>query len=216
MQKKVIISILVVVLLIIGFSVFGSQRTNTQNQLSQVANTSSQNVNTEVNLGSEDESKIYQLSPESNISYTVQKEFFSKPGEVITATTNSFDLDLDLQENLLSVEASLDTGTLDSGNGDRDDHVANDLGQFINIKVENFEVDLLEQPTFTAPVLLTINNVDKVVNFQIESEVTENETSFVGTSNINMKDFGVEPPSFAGVYAVNENVELAFDIKVTN
>jgi polyisoprenoid-binding protein YceI len=156
----------------------------------------------------------YMISDNSSVSYTVQKEFLSRPTEPVTGTTSdvSGELSINTETESISINAVINSQTLDSGSGTRDNHVRNEFSGDILVKVDNFNFEISEQVSFVAPVELTINGITKTLNFDIQGIILEEEISFKGSSDINMTDFNIDPPSTLGIYGVNEIAEISFDL----
>jgi len=156
----------------------------------------------------------YMISDNSSVSYTVQKEFFSRPTEPVTGTTGdvSGKLSINTETESISINAVINSQTLDSGSGARDNHVRNEFSGDILVRVDNFNFEISEQVSFAAPVELTINGITKTLNFDIQGIILEEEISFKGSSDINMTDFNIDPPSTLGIYTVNEIAKISFDL----
>jgi len=156
----------------------------------------------------------YVISSNSSVSYTVQKEFLSRPTEPVTGTTGDVSGELMINRELesISINAVISPQTLDSGSGARDNHVRDEFVGDILVQVDNFGFEISEQISFVAPVNLTMNGITKTLDFDIQGSILEEEVSFKGSSNINMLDFNIDPPSTLGIYGVNEIAEISFDL----
>ena len=82
----------------------------------------------------------YVISSESTVSYVAQKEFFEKPTEVVIGVNNGVSGKIILNEkaNTVSLSATLNQNTFDSGSGGRDDYV---------------------RGLFTAPILINASDI---------------------------------------------------------
>lgn len=160
------------------------------------------------------ESGTYEISEDSTVSYTAQKEFFSKPTEPVTGTTGdiSGELTLDKENEKISINAEINPQTLESGSGNRDDYVRSQFTSSILVNVNEADFTF-ENSSFTAPVELTINDINRTVDFEITPFVSDaGELSFRGSTNINMNEFNIEPASLINVYTVDEVAEISFNI----
>lgn len=158
----------------------------------------------------------YIISVGSSVSYTAQKEFFSKPTEFITGTTNDVlgSLFLDKADDTLSVSVIANPQTLESGNSSRDNYVQDQFTGNITIALEAYPLDNgLGAVSALVPVQLTMNGFTQSVDFQVEANVTEQEIQASGNAVINMRDFNIEPASLANVYTVDEIATISFVLK---
>lgn len=160
------------------------------------------------------EIKTYQISQESTVSYTAQKEFFSKPTEAITGTTSDIDgqVSINEQNQTISVQAEVNPQTLDSGSGNRDRYVRDQFDSPITITVEDVDFGSFGQTSFTGSVVLTINGISSIEEFDINGTIAENEIILRGQTEINMPEYSIEPASLAEVYTVNDVAEISFDL----
>jgi len=161
-----------------------------------------------------DDTDVYTISSGSQISYTVQKEFFSKPTEPVTGTTNDVtgELSINSEDKTISIKAAVNPLSLDSGSRARDSEVRGEFDGRILVELENFKFENSENVSFTAPVKLTINGVSKALDFTIIGSISSEELIFKGSSSINMTDFNVNPPSILGIYSVNDVAVVSFDL----
>ncbi len=106
--------------------------------------------------------------------------------------------------------------TIQTDNKKRDEHV---LKLFKDAKV-TFSADisgLLIQVNkgFSSEVKgqITLNGITRDVVFKVSGIVTERNIEAKGTASIRMDDFNLNPPSLAGVYSADNNLELKFEVK---
>ena len=157
----------------------------------------------------------YTIGSGSSASYTAQKEFFSQPTEMITGTTGDVTgvLAFDADTSSLSVNAFVNPQTLESGNNARDTYVRGQFNSDISIVLEGYPLDNgLGSVSALVPVQLTMNNVTQQVDFQIEAVVSESRIEARGEAVIDMRSFGVEPATLAGVYTVDDIATISFDL----
>jgi|GEM_PF-2387676 len=221
-MKKIILGFISLVVLFVAFILINQEPEN------ETVQNAGQEIVVEFENSEEDEEKdseneitnedvtFYKISNNSSVSYTVQKEFLSRPAEPVTGTTGdvSGELLINTEAKSISINAIINSQTLDSGSGARDNHVRNEFVGNILVEVDNFNFEISEQVSFVAPVNLTINGITETLNFDIEGSFAEEGISFKGSSDINMTDFNVEPPSTLGIYTVNEIAEISFDLMV--
>lgn len=215
---KTIIAIILV--LVVGFGLYLYLNSDKEeNQINQPANsdiTQEDNQRDTADVFDED-ADLYTISSGSTVSYTAQKEFFSRPTEAVTGTTNDVfgQASIDLEERKISLVAEINPKTLSTGTENRDKYVSDQFTSNISVKVEdvNFgELGESGEVSFTSPVSLTINGINKNLGFEIEGTVSEGEAKLSGKTSINMEDFNIEPASLAKVYTVDEVAEISFDI----
>lgn len=177
-----------------------------------------ENADADAGLFDED-ADLYKISDDSSVSYTAQKEFFSKPTEAITGVTNdvSGEASINFEQNLISLRAEINPQTLSTDSEKRDDYVREQFVSSIFVRVEdaNFgEVNGGGKVSFSTPVKLMINNISKDLDFEIEGTISEEEINLSGSTSINLSDFEIEPASLAKVYTVNEVAQISFDISL--
>lgn len=159
----------------------------------------------------------YQISDQSTVSYTVQKEFFSRPTEPVTGTTDDVfgQVYIDSENQKIFVSAIINPKTLESGSGARDRYVSNQFNSEISIKVQDQDFGSFGQVSLTVPVSLTINGITRIEEFQISGSISESELDLIGSTQIDMTNYSIEPASAANVYTVNEIAEISFDLVAT-
>ncbi|HEY2493007.1 MAG TPA: YceI family protein [Paenibacillus sp.] len=123
---------------------------------------------------------------------------------VDTAVKGNWSVNVD-DKDVMSGEGSIDMTQLDSGNGQRDEHVKSDdylaIGTYpeASFKAESFS-DIPTEWTEGTPVLvemkgkLTVKGVEKEVSFISEVAYREDQLLLSGTTNVTFSDFGMKNP----------------------
>lgn len=214
-MKKIIIGLLVIFAIVLVYFLLKDDNNIEITPGSNLSeNTQEPSISSDDFSSEEFESGTYEISENSTVSYTAQKEFFSKPTEPVTGTTGdiSGELTLDKENEKISINAEINPQTLESGSGNRDDYVRSQFTSSILVNVTETDFTF-ENSSFTAPVELTINDINRTVDFEITPFVSDaGELSFRGSTNINMNEFNIEPASLINVYTVDEVAEISFNI----
>jgi len=227
MKKIIIIIIAVVALILLAFQAGLFSFTNQTDQAEEVQNDTNNTPSETASISESfqnENTETYQIVDQSTVSYTAQKEFFSKPTEAVVGTTNDVDgqIYINDQENKISVAAEINPQTLNSGSGGRDNYVSDLFGSSISVITEeidlgsDFNLDLENgsenQISFSAPISITINGVTNSEIFEISGTVTEGRATFSGSTQTTISSYGITTPSAAGIYTVNDNIEISFDL----
>ncbi|NCS98996.1 YceI family protein [Candidatus Parcubacteria bacterium] len=227
MKKIIIIIIAVVALILLAFQAGLFSFTNQTDQAEEVQNDTNNTPSETASISESfqnENTETYQIVDQSTVSYTAQKEFFSKPTEAVVGTTNDVDgqIYINDQENKISVAAEINPQTLNSGSGGRDNYVSDLFGSNISVITEeidlgsDFNLDLENgsenQISFSAPISITINGVTNSEIFEISGTVTEGRATFSGSTQTTISSYGITTPSAAGIYTVNDNIEISFDL----
>ena len=227
MKKIIIIIIAVVALILLAFQAGLFSFTNQTDQAEEVQNDTNNTPSETASISESfqnENTETYQIVDQSTVSYTAQKEFFSKPTEAVVGTTNDVDgqIYINDQENKISVAAEINPQNLNSGSGGRDNYVSDLFGSNISVITEeidlgsDFNLDLENgsenQISFSAPISITINGVTNSEIFKISGTVTEGRATFSGSTQTTISSYGITTPSAAGIYTVNDNIEISFDL----
>ncbi|MFC1722393.1 YceI family protein [Patescibacteria group bacterium] len=165
------------------------------------------------------ESAINYNLTSASVNYAVQKRFFDKPdAEVVGSTDNVAGLGWYNEDNsAFALAAHLDFGSIVSDNTTRDSDVLGlfkDSNILIMADVEEEDALILDtEVQLQVPVLLTINGIQRNVVFDVTATLTEEDFTAVGETSILMSDFGINPPSLAEVYTVDDETILSFDVE---
>lgn len=155
---------------------------------------------------------------EGTASYTVQKEWLEKPIESVTGTTEDVGGQgwLSADDGSLYVMANADLAGLVTGSDARDKDVAamwdKSTVATLMLELDTSTITLGEEFTLEAPAMLTINDVEQEVTFAVTGTVTEEGFTATGTGDILITDFGVTPPTVAGLYGVADEASVSFEV----
>ena len=160
---------------------------------------------------------LYQLDNQSTVTYIAQKEWFSKPVEQVEGVSGNV-------TGLVSIDTSSSTLTVDikvqsdfkSSSSARD----NDVGKLFTapIFISANSIDLSEayevgtEFVIEVPIDININGITKTIQFSVVATVQEDRVVASGSSSFLASDFGIQTPSFAGVFGVNDSIGVKFDI----
>lgn len=165
---------------------------------------------------------------QSRASYIVAEEFFGgaldrlgiQPGltDTIGSTqevTGQMQLDMSDPANpAASGQFVVDLRTLTSDQSRRDDRIRDHnlesnrfpLAEFTMTTVENLPSQITdgEPLSFTAAGEMTIREITQPVTFDVTATFNGNAVTGVASTRLKMTDFGFEPPSFANIFAVED------------
>ena len=151
------------------------------------------------------------------VSYTAQKRFLQKEDAVVVGTTPEVtgNGSFDVATGAVKLAAALDFKTIKSDSAKRDSDILpifKDTKVSINVDAPISGVKVGEAFTAKVPVMLTINGVTKEVVFTVSGKLTESSLQAKGEANIKMSDFGVKAPSAAGIFTVDDEIMISFNI----
>lgn len=160
---------------------------------------------------------VYDIN-KGNVSYTAQKRFLQKEDEEVVGTTADINgagwIDTEDGAVFIEVEGNLtNLATNDSGRDKEVLEMFNDSS--IKIIVDaNVSGDVEIGEPFDTDITsdVTINGITKEVTFKVTGEVDEESFSAVGTAVVDMSDFGIEPPSLAGINTIDDAIVIGFDV----
>jgi polyisoprenoid-binding protein YceI len=157
----------------------------------------------------------------SDVSFSVRHMMVSK----VRGTFRRFDAELVIAENLSdsSVNATIDVGSFDTGNADRDAHIRSadflDLERYPTMTYRSTAIHP-EGDRFVVDGELTLHGVTRPVALQLEvAGVTTDpygnlRLGLSATTEINRRDFGIDVsmPLEAGGVVVGDKVNITLDI----
>lgn len=154
---------------------------------------------------------------EGTASYTAQKRFLEKEDDVVVATTEGVSgtgwFDPETGDTYLKAEVTLAGLASDSSSRDSDVlKMFNPALVSVELNSESTGVAMNEEYTSTVPVMVTINGTTLAVEFDITALVTEESFTATGSAVVPMSAFNLKAPSLVGVYTVDDEVELSFDV----
>lgn len=157
----------------------------------------------------------YAFANGSRVEYVVQKGWISRPTEAVVGKNNSVTgkTTFDPAENVLQeVSLTVDSQAFSSGSGGRDGHVRRMLSGPITISLPSPQN--VGQGTFEKSMAfdLTINGVAKRVLFTVNGDARVDGLTASGSATIDMTQFNIEPPSIAGVYSVEKDMQIRFNL----
>lgn len=180
------------------------------------------------NMGQEKEEKIamevpegarvYKIEGNSEVSYTVNKEFFNKPSVLVTGRTNSVTGMgyVDFEGQKYALEAEVDLFDLATDSTKRDSDIQPLFGsQKAEITLVSIDGAIEEGVDFStsAVIAITVNGKTQEVPFDIEGTFSEDTLKVTGTGKVSIEGFGIINPSAEGVFEVQDEVELKFNIE---
>lgn len=172
------------------------------------AQTSSVAVSVDVNKNSS--LSIYGTTNIVNFKLTQNSEDFIQKNMIITASQNNNKLYL--SENQLIVPVKNFNSTNKMALRDFYKLVKSDEYPTMNIQLDHIDLPTASMPTSgTAVVAVTITGVTKKYNFPIKSNKNGTSYTFDVEKDINIRDFGLEPPvQMMGMLKVNEIININF------
>ncbi|MEZ4156853.1 MAG: YceI family protein [Candidatus Paceibacterota bacterium] len=162
---------------------------------------------------------------QATASYTVDKMWFSKPVEKVIGSTSNVkgSLSFDAKTNTLTaLNVEINDQTFKSGNDNRDEDVQALFASQGNIlvtlakPVQILNIAEMEPARGSGfhdiELMLKINGVEKKVPFKVTTSHELQGIGAKGEAQINMIDFGIEPPSKFEVFSVGEEAILSFEM----
>jgi polyisoprenoid-binding protein YceI len=152
--------------------------------------------------------KLFADKSKSTITYAMDHMLHSWEG---TSNEVSSVIVTDKDRNLVhQVAVTVKISSFDSKNANRDSHTmeATDAIKFPSV---SFASTSIKQDGNLLQVAgnITFHGVSKPVSFQAVKKIVNNTAEISGGFSINMKDFGISPPTLMGV-ATDENIKLTF------
>ena len=161
-------------------------------------------------------SMVYEITSGS-ASYTAQKRFLQKEDSVITGTTDVVSGYgwIVKETGALNLHAEVDLVALATDSEQRDKDVQAMLEDKMGkLDLELASSNIVDGETFSleTPATLIINGFEREVTVAIEGTVAEEDFDATGSFTILMSDFGVTPPSLAGVFTVDDEIVINFEV----
>lgn len=167
------------------------------------------------------------LQPGSRLSFDGKssvKDFTCKASTieatVLTSTPDAASAIVAAEKSVTSVELRVPVAALDCDNGTMNGHMRNALdakeNPVIDFALRSYELaDAAEGVTVTLTGTLTIRGEARPITFAAEATSAAGALRLVGVYELNMKDYGVKPPSLMlGTMKVREKVQVRFDLSL--
>lgn len=152
--------------------------------------------------------KIYADNSASSIIY-----FMSHPMHDWDATAKTFKTVItydDASRQINSVASVAKVQSFDSGNSNRDSHAIEVLDALRNPNITFVSNDIKQDGNnVTIDGKLTFHGVTKPATLNAVRKDAKSTMTIIGTMNINMTDYGVEPPGLMGISA-KENIRIDY------
>lgn len=166
------------------------------------------------------EGAVSYMISEGSASYVVQKGWVSKPSEEVVGTTSDVSGSgwINPETGALYLNAKVDLSSLKSSSEDRDEDIQkrfDDPTAMLVLELDSSTIAMGEPFELETPVMLTVNGVEAEVPFAMSGTVTEEGFTATGTAKAKISDFGMEAPSVLGLYVVDDNFQLTFDVTGT-
>lgn len=165
------------------------------------------------------------LQPGSRLSFDGKssvKDFTCKAGTleatVSTSKPDAASAIVAAEKSVTSVELRVPVAALDCDNGTMNDHMRNALEAkdhpVISFSLSSYDLATAEQGVaVTLTGALTIRGEAKPITFSAQATTAEGALHLTGAYELNMKDYGVKPPSLMlGTMKVREKVKVRFDL----
>lgn len=156
----------------------------------------------------DDARKIYADNSESSIVY-----FMSHPLHDWDASAKTFKTVItydDVSKEIKSVATVVKVQSFDSGNSNRDSHAIEvlDALKHPNITFVSNEIEQSGE-NLTVKGKLNFHGITKPITLKAVRKDTKLATTITGTMNVNMTEYGVEPPGLMGM-TTKENIRIDF------
>jgi len=160
---------------------------------------------------------------QSEASYEVQEQFLSRdlPNQAIgktNAVTGEFQVSLDGKPSGKVTNITVDLSKLASDESRRDNRIRTqwlESNKFPNAVFTSTDAQGLpatytegQDVTFKLTGNMTIRDVTKPVTFDVTGKLVGDTITGSATAQILMKDFGIDPPSIAGMLTVKDGVTV--------
>ena len=168
--------------------------------------------------------RTFSIVPEqSEASYEVQEQFLSRdlPNQAIgktNAVTGEFQFSLDGKPSGKVTNITVDLSKLTSDESRRDNRIRTqwlESNKFPNAVFTSTEAQGLPEAytegqdvNFKLTGDMTIRDVTKPVTFDVTGKLVGDTITGSATTQIMMKDFGIDPPSVAGMLTVKDGVTV--------
>jgi len=163
----------------------------------------------------------------SEASYTIDETFINQNNTLATAVGITTDINGELLLNYADPAASklgeitVDISKLTSDSSRRDNAIRGrwlesssyPIARFVATKLENFPANPQEGQSISFQLVgdMTVRDVTKTVTWEVTAMLNGNELTGTATTQIMLVDFGVEPPSIAGVLSVTDGALLTLN-----
>lgn len=165
------------------------------------------------------EAATYTIDAGSSAYYVAQKQYFGKPGETVTGTTNDVSGTITIgADDRVSVDVTVDGTTFNSGSSGRDGDVADLLGGDVRVTAQAVGVPGISSDgdiSFSIPVTMTIGGVSQLASFAMGGTVSGTSITGSGEAEVAVSGFGLSAPSAAGVYTVADTVTLGIEFSAS-
>ena len=171
--------------------------------------------------------RTFTIVPEqSEASYEVQEQFLSRdlPNQAIgktNAVQGEFQISLDGKPSGKVTNITVDLSQLASDEGRRDNRIRQqwlESSKYPNAVFTSTEAQGLPEAytegqdvNFKLTGDMTIRDVTKPVTFDVTGKLQGDTITGSATTQILMKDFGIDPPSIAGMLTVKDGVTIKLD-----
>jgi polyisoprenoid-binding protein YceI len=171
-------------------------------------------------------SSLYTIVPDqSEARYVAQEELAQVGATTAIGKTQAIAGTIGFDEAGLPLACSridVDMRTLQSDQARRDNYLYNNtleaekypLATFVLLDVEGLDAPLAADETKDVTLIgnLTLRDTTKVVAWEAEASMDGDNLVLKATTDFDMPDFGITPPSVPVVLALDENVRLEFDM----
>lgn len=167
-------------------------------------------------------------SAQSQVSYSVEEEFFNREVQFVTAIGTTSEIDggfaVDLSGEapaLAGGEINVDISTLQSDSNRRDTAIQNDwlesasfpIATFIPTEITNYVGDYTAgEVSFVLSGNLTVRDVTNPIDFEVTATLVEGVLDGTATTFLLMEDYGFEPPNILNILEVTDGVTLTIDL----
>ena len=168
--------------------------------------------------------RTFHIVPDqTEASYEVQEKFLNRnlPNMAIGKTNTvegEFQFSLDGKPTGQVTKFTVDLRTLTSNESRRDNRIRRQwlesekypYAEFVSTEAQNLPASYTEgqEVSFKLVGNLTIREVTRPVTFDVTGKLVGDTVTGTATTQIMMKDFGVDPPSIAGMLTVQDGVTI--------
>lgn len=172
---------------------------------------------------------IFTVDPTaSQVSYSVEEEFFNREVQFVTAIGTTSEIDGSLSVDLSGAEPivaggeiNVDISTLQSDSNRRDNAIRNDwlesatypVATFVPTSIANYSGDYTAgEVTFDLVGNLTVREITNEVTFNVTATLDGETLRGSASTLVMMVDYGFDPPDILNILTVTDGVTVTIDL----
>lgn len=159
----------------------------------------------------------YEIIEGSTVRYILNKRFLQQSDEEVIGVLENVNGNgwFDFTDGNGYLAVGLDFSTLKTDNAQRDANTTKTFNDTSIRFIANLsDLSIIENEEFrvNVPGNLTINGITQATSFNVVGTISSESLVVDGFSMILLSDFEVEPPSLAGMYTADNEIEIRFNV----